>query len=75
MGVPGAWLSGGCAGVFREVLRVFRGASGLFLVLPTPGKERCMLDRPFPSSPGHLYQNEVRCSTFDMEMIFHSYAN
>ena len=33
------------------------------------------LNRPFPSSPGPLYQNEVRCSTFDMEMIFHSHAN
>ena len=33
------------------------------------------LNRPFPSSPGPLYQNEVRCSTFDMEIIFHSHAN
>ena len=33
------------------------------------------LNRPFPSSPVPLYQNEVRCSTFDMEMIFHSHAN
>ena len=32
-------------------------------------------NRPFPSSPGPLYQNEVRCSTFDMEMIFYSHAN
>ena len=31
--------------------------------------------RPFPSSPGPLYQNEVKCSAFDMEMIFHSHAN
>ena len=30
---------------------------------------------PFPSSPGPLYQNEVKCSAFDMEMIFHSHAN
>ena len=29
----------------------------------------------FPSSPGPLYQNEVKCSAFDMEMIFHSHAN
>ena len=34
-----------------------------------------VFNRPFPSSPGPLYQNEVRCSTFDMEMIFHSHAN
>ena len=26
--------------------------------------------RPFPSSPGPLYQNEVKCSAFDIEMIF-----
>ena len=24
-----------------------------------------------PGSPGSLYQNEVNCSAFDMEMIFH----
>ena len=29
-------------------------------------------NRPFPSSPGPLYQNEVKCSALDMEMIFHS---
>ena len=30
---------------------------------------------PFPSSPGPLFQNEGRCSAFDMEIIFHSQAN
>ena len=25
--------------------------------------------------PGHLYQNEVKRSAFDMEIIFHSHAN
>ena len=30
---------------------------------------------PVPSSLGPLYQNEVKCSAFDMEMIFHSHAN
>ena len=33
---------------------------------------------PFPSSPPPprpLYQNEVKCSAFHMEMIFHSLAN
>ena len=34
-----------------------------------------LFNRPFPSSPGPLYQNEVKCSTFDEEMIFHSHAN
>ena len=29
----------------------------------------------FPSSPGPLYQNEVKCSAFDIEIIFHSHAN
>ena len=26
-------------------------------------------------SPGPLFQNEVKCSAFDMEIIFHSHAN
>ena len=30
---------------------------------------------PFPCSPGSLYQNEVKCSAFDMKLIFHSHAN
>ena len=34
-----------------------------------------MAKRPFPSSPGPLFQNEVKCSAFDMEIIFHSHAN
>ena len=33
------------------------------------------LNKPFPSSPRPLYQNEVKCSAFDTEMIFHSHAN
>ena len=32
-------------------------------------------DRPLPSSPGPLYQNEVKCLVFDMKMIVHSHAN
>ena len=32
-------------------------------------------NRPFPSSPGPLFQNEGRCSAFDMEIIFHSHVN
>ena len=32
-------------------------------------------NRPFPSSPGPRYQNEVKCSAFDMEMILYSHAN
>ena len=31
--------------------------------------------RPFPSSPGLRFQNEGRCSAFDMEIIFDSHAN
>ena len=31
--------------------------------------------RPFPSSPEPLYQNGVKCSAFDMKMIFNSHAN
>ena len=32
-------------------------------------------NRPFPSSPGPLYQKEVKCSAIDMEIILHSHAN
>ena len=32
-------------------------------------------NRPLTSSLGFLYQNEVKCSAFDVEMIFHSHAN
>ena len=32
-------------------------------------------NRPFPSSPGPLFQKEGRCSAFDMEIVFHSHAN
>ena len=35
-----------------------------------------LFNKPFPTSPGPLYQNEVKCSAFDVqEMIFHSHAN
>ena len=33
------------------------------------------INRPFPSSSGPLFQNEGRCSAFDMEIIFHAHAN
>ena len=33
------------------------------------------VNRSFPCSPGPLFQNEGRCSAFDMEIIFHSRAN
>ena len=32
-------------------------------------------NRPFPSSSGPLFQNEGRCSAFDMAIIFHSHTN
>ena len=32
-------------------------------------------NKPFPSSPGPLFQNESGCSAFDLEMIFHTHAN
>ena len=34
-----------------------------------------MLNWPFPTSPGPLFQNEGKCSAFDMEIIFHSHVN
>ena len=42
---------------------------------PDPNSHLNAANRPFPSSPGPLFQNEDRCSAFDMEIIFHSYAN
>ena len=33
------------------------------------------LEWSIPSSPGPLYQNEGKCSAFDVEMLFHSHAN
>ena len=44
--------------------------SGLPYTTLTQGRKR-----PFPSSPGPLFQNEGRYSAFDMEIIFHSHAN
>ena len=44
-------------------------------MLGRPYKKRSSENKPFPSFPGPLYQNKVKCSAFDMEMVFHSYAN
>ena len=33
------------------------------------------MNKPFPSSPGPLHQNKVKCSAFDMELNFHSVGN
>ena len=40
-----------------------------------PGGDVEDSNRPCPSFPGPLFQNESRCSAFDMEIIFHSRAN
>ena len=45
------------------------------LPLPDSRSVYCHLNRPFPSSPGPLYQNEVKYSAYDMEMIFYFDAN
>ena len=42
---------------------------------PHPSQTEVFPNRPFPSSPRPLYQNEVTSSAFNMEMIFHSHAN
>ena len=34
-----------------------------------------VINRPFPSSPRPLYQNEVKYAVFNMEMNFHPHAN
>ena len=35
---------------------------------------RKLNNRPFPSFPRSLFQDEGRCSAFDTEIIFHSHA-
>ena len=52
----------------------------LFAFYYTPIKFYIMLtsilpNRPLPSFPWPLYQNEVKCSAFDMEIIFNSLAS
>ena len=37
------------------------------------GVDPHLQNRPFPSSPGPLYQNEVKCSAFDTEKFSFSY--
>ena len=50
---------------------------GLILAQPRyfTSRHKFHHNRPFPSSPGPLFQNEGRCSAFDVEMICHSHAN
>ena len=46
--------------------------------VPISRRLRSEINRPYPSSPGPLNQKEVKCSVFDMEMIFdifHCQAN
>ena len=46
---------------------------GTLALVPSVSPEwrlHCAMNGPFPSSPGPLYQNEVKCSAFDMEMFF-----
>ena len=49
--------------------------SGFVFVLYFVPKTSFHENRPFPCSPGPLYQNEIKYFAFDMEMIFHCYAN
>ena len=57
---------------FSEVLNKYVGESEANIRL---ADIRVITNRPFPISPGPLYQNEVECSAFDMEIILHSYVN
>ena len=62
----------------REVARLLGPVMlnpSLKCMLGRPYKKRSSEKKPFPSSPGPLYQNKVKCSAFDMEMVFHSHAN
>ena len=58
-----------------------RGSLELFQSTPLPFSEgnapgtRASSNTSFPSSTGPLYQNEVKCSAFDIKMIFNSNAN
>ena len=54
---------------------VFREGGGAVLKRVIAVEFVYSINGPFPSSPWPLYQNEVKCSAFDMEMIFHSHAN
>ena len=47
----------------------------LLLGYPVGCPRKLEMNRPFPSSPRPLFQNGGRCSTFDMEIIFHSDSN
>ena len=49
--------------------------SFLEIMLDRPYKKLSSENKPFPSFPRPLYQNKVKCSAFDMEMVFHSYVN
>ena len=46
-----------------------------FMVWTKTKRNSGLVNRPFLSSPRPLYQIEVKCSVFDMEIIFHSHAN
>ena len=57
--------------VFIEGTPLFRGHMAVLVPSVSPeGRLHCTMNRPFPSSPRPLYQNEVKCPAFDMEMIF-----
>ena len=56
-------------------INVFCPLLGSGFIDMTSGSYLAQQNRPFPSSPGPLFQNEFRCSAFDMEIVFHSHAN
>ena len=78
--VPGFWIpivslipeSTSCLPDSKATDSGFRKKFPGFRNLDSPTQGR---NRPFPSSPGPLFQSEGRCSAFDMEIMFHSQAN
>ena len=60
---------------FNLVSRTFPLKNGMQKSRGRGWKQSPVINRLFPSFPWPLYQNEVKYSAFDMEMIFHSYAN
>ena len=70
-----SWLNGSLIRAETEKYYIVRFLRWPLSLWPREQALGSQIKRPFPSSPGPLFQNEGRCSAFDMEIIFHSHAN
>ena len=60
-----------CYSFLLSIIAVPRGIeNNAYTKLGGANKVHYVARRLFSSSPGPLYQNEVKCSAFDMELIF-----